>query len=295
MRIADIIRRADIAMDRARSGRVARPVWFDAGMERALLAQSEIEQGIRYGLDHGQFLPFFEPQIDLATGEIVGFQMLARWNHPLSGIISPEVFIPVAEEIGVIGRLSEQVITEALQQAASWDAATKISVNISPAQLADGWLAQRIVRILAETGFPAERLVIEITESSLFADIDLARTIVTSLKNQGIRLALDDFGTGFSSLAHLPLAAVRHHQDRPELCQQSSREARERCHHPCRDNARRRVVGAGVRRGHRGRGHFQCCGRAWHDTVFVPAIRDALEQDKSYTSIRDTIRKEWKP
>jgi diguanylate cyclase (GGDEF)-like protein len=202
-RIADIIRRADIAMDRARSGRVARPVWFDAGMERALLAQSEIEQGIRYGLDHGQFLPYFEPQIDLATGEIVGFEMLARWNHPLSGIISPDVFIPVAEEIGVIGRLSEQVIAQALREAASWDPTLKISVNISPAQLADGWLAQRIVRILAETGFPAERLVVEITESSLFADLELARTIVTSLKNQGIRLALDDFGTGFSSLSHL--------------------------------------------------------------------------------------------
>jgi diguanylate cyclase (GGDEF)-like protein len=203
VRIPDLIRRADIAMDRARSGRVARPVWFDAGMERALLAQSEIEQGIRYGLEHGQFLPFFEPQVNLATGEIVGFEMLARWNHPLSGIIAPDVFIPVAEEIGVIGRLSEQVIAEALREAASWDPATKISVNISPDQLADGWLAQRIVRILAETRFPAERLVVEITESSLFADLELAQTIVTSLKNQGIRLALDDFGTGFSSLSHL--------------------------------------------------------------------------------------------
>jgi diguanylate cyclase (GGDEF)-like protein len=202
-RIPDIIRRADIAMDHARNGRVARPVWFDAGMERALVAQGEIEQGIRHGLQHGQFVPFFEPQVDLSNGQIVGFEVLARWNHPLSGIISPEVFIPIAEEIGLIGHLSEQVITEALRDAASWDPAIKISVNISPAQFADGWLAQRIVRILAETGFPAERLVIEITESSLFADLDLARTIVTSLKNQGIRLALDDFGTGFSSLAHL--------------------------------------------------------------------------------------------
>jgi diguanylate cyclase (GGDEF)-like protein len=202
-RIPDILRRADIAMDHARSGRVARPVWFDDGMERALVAQGEIEQGIRFGLEHGQFLPFFEPQVDLATGKIVGFEVLARWNHALSGIISPDVFIPVAEEIGVIGRLSEQVIGEALREAAGWDPAIKISVNISPTQLADGWLAQRIVRILAETAFPAERLVVEITESSLFADLDMARTIVTSLKNQGIRLALDDFGTGFSSLAHL--------------------------------------------------------------------------------------------
>ena len=81
-------------MDRARSGRVARPVWFDAGMERALIAHGEIEQGIRYGLEHGQFLPYFEPQVDLATGEIVGFEMLARWNHPLSGNHRPGRFHP---------------------------------------------------------------------------------------------------------------------------------------------------------------------------------------------------------
>src|SRR4029079_15336434 len=92
---------------------------------------------------------------------------------------------------------------QALREAAEWDPSIRISVNISPSQLADGWVAQRIVRILAETGFPADRLVIEITESSLFADIDLAQSIVTSLKNQGVRLALDDFGTGFSSLAHI--------------------------------------------------------------------------------------------
>jgi len=202
-RIPDILRRADIAMDRARSGRVGRPVWFDAGMERALIAHGEIEQGIRFGLEHNQFLPYFEPQVDLATGEVVGFEVLARWKHPLSGIIGPDVFIPVAEEIGLIGRLSEQVISEALRAAADWDPEIKISVNISPSQLADGWLAQRIVRILAETSFPADRLVVEITESSLFADMDLARTIVASLKNQGVRLALDDFGTGFSSLAHI--------------------------------------------------------------------------------------------
>ena len=202
-RIPDVLRRADIAMDHARSGRVARPVWFDAGMERALIAHGEIEQGIRVGLEHGQFVPYFEPQVDLSNGEIVGFEVLARWIHPLSGVIGPDVFIPVAEEIGLIGRLSEHVIGEALREAADWDAKIKISVNISPFQLADGWLAQRIVKTLADTGFPAERLVVEVTESSLFADLELARTIVTSLKNQGIRLALDDFGTGFSSLSHL--------------------------------------------------------------------------------------------
>ena len=202
-KIPDLLRRADIAMDHARNGRVGRPIWFDAGMERALIAYGEIEQGIRFGLEHSQFIPYFEPQVDLATGTIVGFEVLARWNHALSGIIGPDVFIPVAEEVGLIGRLSEQVIGQALRESVAWDPSITISVNISPSQLADGWFAQRIVRILAETGFPANRLVVEITESSLFADIELARTLVASLKNQGIRIALDDFGTGFSSLSHL--------------------------------------------------------------------------------------------
>ena len=203
LRIPDLLRRADIAMDHAKSGRVARPVWFDAGMERALIAHGEIEQGIRFGLQHDQFIPYFEPQVDLATGEIIGFEVLARWIHPLSGVIGPETFIPVAEEVGLIGALSERVIGQALTEAAGWDPQIKISVNISPAQLADTWLAERIVRLLTVSGFPADRLVVEITESSLFADIDLARSIVSSLKNQGISLALDDFGTGFSSLSHL--------------------------------------------------------------------------------------------
>ena len=203
VRIPDLLRRADIAMEHAKSSRAARAVWFDAGMERALLAHCEIEQGIRYGLEHDQFVPFFEPQIDLATGEIVGFEMLARWIHPLSGAIQPDVFIPVAEELGLIGRLSEKVIGAALTEAAGWDRSITITVHISPIQLTDAWLAQRIVRLLTEIGFPADRLMVEISESSLVTDPELARSIVTSLKNQGVRLALDDFGTGFFSLSHL--------------------------------------------------------------------------------------------
>jgi diguanylate cyclase (GGDEF)-like protein len=203
IRVPDLLRRADIALDHAKTGRNARPIWFDAAMERALIAHGEIEQGIRFGLEHEQFVPFFEPQVDLKTGEIIGFEVLARWRHPLAGIVPPNQFIPIAEEIGVIDRLSEQIIRAALSISRDWDPRIKISVNISPSQFADGWLAERIIRMLTEASFPAERLVIEITESSLFGDIDLAKNIITSLKNQGIRLALDDFGTGFSSLSHL--------------------------------------------------------------------------------------------
>ena len=201
--LPDLLRRADIAMDHARSAHSARPEWFDARMEQALIAHGEIEQGIRRGLEQDQFLPYFEPQVDLATGRVTGFEVLARWDHPLSGVIAPDNFIAIAEEIGLIGRLSDQVVSKALHAAAGWDPSISLSINISPCQLTDTWLAQKIVRLLTESGFPAERLVVEITESSLFADLELARAIVTSLKAQGIRLALDDFGTGFSSLSHL--------------------------------------------------------------------------------------------
>ena len=172
-------------------------------MERALIAHVEIEQGIRFGLDHDQFLPYFEPQVDLSTGEIVGFEMLARWNHPLVGTDRARHL-----HSGCRGTWPDRAPVGAGHrrgpgQYREWDPALTLAVNISPMQLADPWLAQRIVRLLTEAGIAAERLVVEITESSLFADIELARSIATSLKNQGIRLALDDFGTGFSSLSHL--------------------------------------------------------------------------------------------
>ena len=200
--VPDLLRRADIAMDHAKSGRVARPVWFDGGMERALVAHSEIEQGIRFGLEHDQFVPYFEPQVDLATGEIIGFEVLARWDHPLSGIIGPDVFIPVAEEMARSGDCRNRS-SRGAAKAADWDPSIKLSVNISPTNWPTAGSPRGSSACSTETGFPAERLVVEITESSLFADLDLARSIVTSLKNQGIRLALDDFGTGFSSLSHL--------------------------------------------------------------------------------------------
>ena len=122
---------------------------------------------------------------------------------PVRGLISPDDFIPVAEETGMIGDLSMSIIRKAMLEAKNWDQTLTISVNISPVQLKDPWLAQKIVKLLVETGFPASRLEVEITESSLFKNLSLAQSIVGSLKNQGIRIALDDFGTGYSSLAHL--------------------------------------------------------------------------------------------
>jgi EAL domain-containing protein (putative c-di-GMP-specific phosphodiesterase class I) len=172
-------------------------------MEAELRFRNEIERGIRRGLPLGEFIPYYQEQIDLQTGELTGFEMLARWNSPTLGIVSPEVFIPVAEQIGAIGELSECVIAQALRDAQGWDRRLTLAVNISPLQLRDPWFAQKLLRTLTEANFPAQRLEIEITESCLHENIGVARTLITSLKNQGIRVSLDDFGTGYSSIAQL--------------------------------------------------------------------------------------------
>jgi len=184
------------------SGR-SRLCWFDESMERLLQDRNEIEAGIRDGVPRGEFVPYFEKQIDLSTGKITGFEVLARWNHPTRGLIMPDDFITVAEEIGMIGDISMSVTRQALEIARNWDHGITISSNISPYQLRDPWLAQKLVKLLLETGFPASRFEVEITETALFDNLALAQSIIASLKNQGVRIALDDFGTGYSSLAHL--------------------------------------------------------------------------------------------
>jgi diguanylate cyclase (GGDEF)-like protein len=194
---------ADIAMYHAKKQGRNCYFWFEEPMEAELRFRNEIENGIRRGLPLSEFVPYYQEQIDLQTGELTGFEMLARWNSPTLGVVSPEVFIPVAEQIGAIGELSECVIAKALEDAKNWDASLTLAVNISPLQLRDPWFAQKLLKLLTEANFPPHRLEIEITESCLHENIGVARTLITSLQNQGIRVSLDDFGTGYSSIAQL--------------------------------------------------------------------------------------------
>jgi diguanylate cyclase (GGDEF)-like protein len=198
-----LLHMADIAMYHAKRAGKHRYFWFDAPMQNELRFRREIEHGIRRGVKLGEFVPFYEQQIDLATGELTGFEMLARWNAPNLGVVSPEIFIPIAEEIGAIAELSESVIAQALEDAKHWDPRLTLSVNISPLQMRDPWFAQKLLKLLVEANFPPQRLEIEITETCLHENIAEVRTLVASLKNQGIRISLDDFGTGYSSLAQL--------------------------------------------------------------------------------------------
>jgi diguanylate cyclase (GGDEF)-like protein len=198
-----LIHRADIAMYHAKKTGRDRHCWFDVQMEDELLFRHELEAAIRAGIPAGEFVPYYEQQIDLMTGELTGFEMLARWDSPRFGLVGPEVFIPVAEEIDLISDLSETLIRQALADAREWHPDLTLSVNISPLQLRDNWFAQKLLHLLVESGFPSARLEIEITESCLHENLTAVRTIITSLRNQGIRVSLDDFGTGYSSLAQL--------------------------------------------------------------------------------------------
>ncbi len=202
-RATALLHMADIAMYHAKKMGRNRAAWFEAPMEDELRFRKELEDGIRSGIPRGEFVPYYEQQIDLETGELTGFEMLARWHSPKLGAISPEVFIPIAEEIGAISELSQSVIAQALEDAKHWDPRLTLAVNISPLQLRDAWFAQKLLKMLVAANFPPERLEIEITESCLHDNVGVVRTLITSLKNQGITVSLDDFGTGYSSLAQL--------------------------------------------------------------------------------------------
>ncbi|MDE2596970.1 MAG: EAL domain-containing protein [Sphingomonadales bacterium] len=198
-----LLHMADIAMYHAKKRGRNRSYWFEASMESELRFRAELESGIRAGIPRGEFVPYYEQQIDLDSGTLAGFEMLARWNSPQFGLVGPEVFIPIAEEIGVIAELSESVIRQALVDAHAWNPRLTLSVNISPLQLRDPWFAQKLLKMLVTANFPPARLDIEITENCLHENVGVVRTLIASLKNQGVGISLDDFGTGYSSLSQL--------------------------------------------------------------------------------------------
>ena len=198
-----LLRKGDIAMYQAKKLGKNRMVWFEPEMEHELRFRNDLESGIRHGLANREFVPYYEQQIDLETGDLVGFEMLARWESPALGVVGPDIFIPIAEEIGLIGDLSEQLMAQAFEDAKLWDPKLTVSVNISPIQLRDPWFSQKLLKMLVQHNFPPSRLDIEITESCLHENIGLVRSMITSLQNQGVGVSLDDFGTGYSSLSQL--------------------------------------------------------------------------------------------
>lgn len=201
--IDQLLHRADIAMYHAKRQGKNRHAWFEATMESELQSRTRLESAIREGIERSEFVPYYQQQIDLETGDLTGFEMLARWQSRDLGLVSPDVFIPIAEDIGLISDLSELLIAKAFDDAKEWHESLSLSVNISPVQLRDPWFAQKLLRLLMEKNFPAQRLDVEITESCLHENLAAVQTIVGSLRNQGVKISLDDFGTGYASLAQL--------------------------------------------------------------------------------------------
>jgi diguanylate cyclase (GGDEF)-like protein len=198
-----LLHAADVAMYQGkREGRGAFR-FFQAEMDVALKARARLESDLRLAISRGEIAPFYQPIVALPGKELIGFEVLARWNHPAEGLIAPDFFIPVAEETGMIGDLFYALLRQACADARRWPAHLQLAVNISPQQLQDQWLPERILGILAETGFTPSRLEVEITETALINDLEAARSTLTSLQNSGMKIALDDFGTGYSSLYHL--------------------------------------------------------------------------------------------
>lgn len=201
--IADVFRRSDIAMYEAKKAGGERISYFENTMEVEVQQRYQMETEIREGIPKGQFVPFYQPQYGIRGSNLFGFEVLARWNHPNGELIEPTEFIPLAESTGLISPLSFSVMRQAFVDAREWDHSLVLAVNISPVQLSDPNLDKQIMKLLVETGFPPQRLELEITESSLLEDTPLVLSTITSLKALGIRISLDDFGTGYSSMTQL--------------------------------------------------------------------------------------------
>ncbi len=199
----DVLRRADNALYSAKRAGRNTLLWFDADQEVQIKQRAILEEEIRRGIDADEFVPFYQPLINLDTGVTIGFEVLARWNSPHRGLLEPVDFIEICETSGLIAALSMNVMRKALVEAKEGPAELKIAVNVSPVQFRDPQLAERILKLLLETGFPPRRLELEITEGSLIEHPEQAITVVQSLKNSGITIALDDFGTGYASLTQL--------------------------------------------------------------------------------------------
>jgi len=199
----DLLAKAETALYHAkRSGR-GKVIVYTQQMEEAAKRVTRIEQALRRAVAAGEVEPHFQPIVDLKSRDTIGFETLARWTDDDLGQVPPVVFIPIAEERGIIGALSQLVLRKATEAAREWPEHLFLSFNLSPSQLVDQNTGMHIRSILAETGFDPCRLEIEITETGVMTDPVSAEKIVADLRSVGVRVSLDDFGTGQSSLGRL--------------------------------------------------------------------------------------------
>jgi diguanylate cyclase (GGDEF)-like protein len=202
-RAGALLRAADIAMIHARASGGATYRFFETRMGEALARADELRRELPAAIAAGQIVPYFQPLVRMADTAIVGFEVLARWLHPVHGTLPPAEFLPLVEECGLSAKMFQSILTRSCQAALDWPADIKLSVNISPIELQDEDLPDTVRDILITTGFQGDRLEVEITENALVHDARIARDVLDRLRLLGLTVALDDFGTGYSSLYHL--------------------------------------------------------------------------------------------
>lgn len=200
---ASLLRAADIAMAHARAAGGNTYRFYETRMAEALAHTAELRRELPGAIAAGEIVPYFQPLVRMTDTAIVGFEVLARWEHPIQGVLPPAEFLPLVEESGLSAAMFESLLACSCQAALDWPAHIKLSVNISPIELQDENLPDTVREILASTGFRGDRLEVEITENALIHDAKIAREVLDRLRLLGVSVALDDFGTGFSSLYHL--------------------------------------------------------------------------------------------
>jgi diguanylate cyclase (GGDEF)-like protein/PAS domain S-box-containing protein len=198
-----LLKNADLALYGAKSDGRGTYRFFEPAMDACVKARRELEADLRQAIATDGFELYYQPIINLSDNKIVGCEALLRWCHAKRGMVSPAEFIPVAEETGLITALGEWVLKTACTEATAWPDDIKVSVNVSPVQFKSQTLPLTIVGVLATSGLPARRLILEITEAVLIRDDDTALAMLKQLRVLGVQVAMDDFGTGYSSLSYL--------------------------------------------------------------------------------------------
>ena len=198
---AELLRKADIALYRAKGQGRSAMAFFEAEMDVHIRERDMLERELRAALEAGAIQPFYQPLVDLKSGAIRGFEALARWTDRID--IAPERFIPIAEDSGLIGAMTDALLAQACADALTWPAGLELAFNVSPVLLRDATFGLRLLALLGRSGFPPSRLELEITESALVHDLGAAKAALDGLRAAGVSIALDDFGTGYSSLYHL--------------------------------------------------------------------------------------------
>ncbi|WP_164842771.1 putative bifunctional diguanylate cyclase/phosphodiesterase [Actinoplanes solisilvae] len=206
---ADLVCDADVAMYRAKQLGRGRVETFDDALRTAVERRLQTQEELRYAVERGEIVPYFQPIVNVETTTIYGFEALARWQHPTRGLLGPAEFIEVAEEVGLIVPVGAAILARACAEAVRWSklcpdgSAPRVTVNVASAQLVHPSFVPTVVTILDDCGLDPDRLWLEITETSIMADTDAAAETFRAMRALGVHLAVDDFGTGYSSLTYL--------------------------------------------------------------------------------------------